>query len=200
MLLASACPLQDWSYWRPHFTQSGADRLQAVGRMAASRCRQKSSHSCRASFGRLGRSVLMATGDFCFRCPLGRKNISSSSFRRPCEEGELLMCICCTLAHAEAVALQQPWAQHSPKPGSSLHPSLGLLKDRVAHNNFSWGRSPVGPCMNGMFQLATSFGKISLFLCWTGERPLSWWVECKSLLSHCSEQTPTKSRSNYFLQ
>ena len=48
----------------------------------------------------------LPAGDFCFRCPSGRKNIGSLSFRRRREEGKLLLCIR-TLARAEAVALPQ---------------------------------------------------------------------------------------------
>lgn len=67
--------------------------------------------------------------------------------------------------------------------------------------HISWGRSMAGPCRNGIFQASpTIFWKDQPIFVLDGERPLRQWVEYKSLLSHCSKQTPTKSHSNYFLQ
>lgn len=96
---------------------------------------------------------------------------------------------------AEAVA---PWQQRD----SGLFPaSLPGPAEATVTCHISWGRSMAGPCRNGIFQASpTIFWKDQPIFVLDGERPLRRWVEYKSLLSHCSKQTPTKSRSNYFLQ
>lgn len=93
---------------------------------------------------------------------------------------------------AEGWSTARCWALPVSLPG----PAGATVTCRI-----SWGRSMAGPCRNGIFQAApTIFWKDQPIFVLDGERPLRRWVEYKSLLSHCSKQTPTKSHSNYFLQ
>lgn len=105
-----------------------------------------------------------------------------------------------THTRAEAVA---PWQQRDPAGNDAglVPASLPGLAEATVTCHISWGTSVAGPCRNGIFQASpTIFWKDQPIFVVDGERPLRRWVEYKSLLSHCSKQNPTKSRSNYFLQ
>lgn len=166
-------------------------------RLAASRCWQ-SPQPLISFTGACGWGCSTCpAGDSCSRCPLGRKNIGSLSCRRRHEEATLVLS---TRTRAEAVA---PWQQRDGAlHDAGLFPaSLPGPAEATVTCHISWGRSMAGPCRNGIFQASPHiFWKDQPIFVLDGERPLRRWVEYKSLLSHCSKQTPTKSRSNYFLQ
>lgn len=137
------------------------------------------------------------TGDFCFRCPLGRENMGSLSCRRWQEEATLLLS---THTHVQGPRLPgSTGTQLRTMLGSSLHPCPGPQKPQSCATSpgAKHGRSLQEWHFPG---LPPIFWKDQPIFVLDGERPLRRWVEYKSLLSHCSKQTPTKSRSNYFLQ
>lgn len=161
--------------WSPRTTATDGDlTLPTLGQtsrgngLAASRCWQ--SLQPPVSFtGACGWGCSTCpTGNFCFRCPLGKKNIGSLSCRRWHEEATLLL----STQH-----VQRPWL-----PGSrGIQHSQGFwalpcipARARRSHNHVPHllGQSMAGPCRNGIFQASPpAFGKISLFLCWMGRGP-----------------------------
>lgn len=124
--------------------------------------------------------------------------MGSLSCRRWHEEARLLLS-----RHTRAEAAVAPWQHRDPAQAQSW--ALPHIPARACRSHSDvphlLGQKRGRSLQEWHFPgLPTIFWKDQPIFVLDGERPLRQWVEYKSLLSHCSKQTPTKSHSNYFLQ